>query len=525
MLLARVARAARAFATARDLPFLSDAIAKAAIGKDLEVASSFVSAFAPVVHRQAVRVSDVKSLPETTGVTLVRDMKHGIALRYSIGGLGTAVMEVVPQHYNRALVEIQRQPEKYLPGRALAHASGHYLAAINEEAKVVKAEKRRAVEVEEEAKRAANKGGAAGGGPQARRKSPSKEPRVNYDSAVYTAYVRVEPVHLLMLSNFCYAYDTAKKVWRAPKSVSILEGGKYGWASPLFSTFSLATDAGNVQNDYGTQDPGPSTFASTLRDRLSITIVHLPMVPLALDNVAAWNKVVTLPEHQEALESAELRQWLHYLAHTSLKDGKVQMPAELQTLRIFRKSAEMAEVLMQTSAPSYSEKEMADLELFLERQADKAAGKERALQAAALEQVRASAAAALEQERALAAEREAALLSSAAASAAALEQERALAAKREAALRSSAAEREAALERERASAAAALKQERASAAAALKQEQSSAAEREAALRAELERQKGAVSGTPKAGSVCPPFLSGKLSGTPVGKLKHHLSFV
>ena len=313
------------------LPFLSDAIAKAAIGKDLEVASSFVSAFAPVVHRQAVRVSDVKSLPETTGVTLVRDMKHDIALRYSIGGVGTAVMEVVPQHYNRAMVEIQRQPEKYLPGRALAHASGHYLAAINEEAKVVKAEKRRAVEVEEEAKRAANKGGAAGGGPQARRKSPSKEPRVNYDSTV---------------------------------------------------------------------------------------------------------------------------------------------------------------------ARSYSEKEMADLELFLEREADKAAGKERALQVAALEQVRASAAAALEQERASAAKREAALLSSAAASAAALEQERALAAKREAALRSSAAEREAALERERALAAAALKQERASAAAALKQERSSAAEREAALRAELERQKGAVSGTP-----------------------------
>ncbi len=58
-------------------------------------------------------------------MTLARDMKHDIALRYSFGGAESAVLEVVPQHYNRALVEIQRQPENYLPARALAHASGH----------------------------------------------------------------------------------------------------------------------------------------------------------------------------------------------------------------------------------------------------------------------------------------------------------------------------------------------------------------------------------------------------------------
>lgn len=66
-------RALRTFA-------MSDTIAKAAIGKDLEVATSFVSAFAPVIHQKRVRVADVSSLPETTGLSLVREMKHDIAL-------------------------------------------------------------------------------------------------------------------------------------------------------------------------------------------------------------------------------------------------------------------------------------------------------------------------------------------------------------------------------------------------------------------------------------------------------------
>ena len=430
------ARAVRAFATAKDKPFLSDAIAKAAIGKDAEVATSFVSAFAPVVHRKRVRVADVSPLPETTGLSLVRDMKHDIALRYSVGGAATAVMEVVPQHYNRALVEIQRQPETYLPGRALAHASGHYLAAIDEEAKMVKAEKRKAMD--EEAKRATQEGAAAG--PQ-RRKSPSKEPRAVYDNAVYTAYVRVEPVHLLMLSDFCYAHDTAAKVWRAPKSSSVLAGGKYGWASPLFSTFRLTTDAGSVRLVAGVDDPGPSTFASSLWDRLSITIIHLPMVPSVLNDKPAWSKVATLPEHQVALESTELREWLHYLAHTSVKDGKVEMPPELRASPIFRKSAELAEELVRTSAFSYSEKEMADFALQAEREK---------------EEERAEAAAALEKERA------------------ALEKERAEREKER-------AERE----KEQAAAAAAREKERAAAAAVLEKERAEVA----ALRVELERLK------------------------------------
>ncbi len=80
-------RAVRSFATAKNKPFLSNAIAKAAIGKDMGVAASFVSAFAGVVHGKHVQVTDVSALPETAGVTLARVMKHDISLRYSFGGL------------------------------------------------------------------------------------------------------------------------------------------------------------------------------------------------------------------------------------------------------------------------------------------------------------------------------------------------------------------------------------------------------------------------------------------------------
>ena len=242
-----VARAVRAFATAKDKPFLSDRIAKAAIGDDAEVATSFVRAFAPVVHGKGARVTNVAPVPETTGLSLVRDMKHDIAFRYSIGGEKSVKLDVVPQHYNRALVEIQLRSENYLAGRSLAHAGGHYLAAVEEEAKAIRAEKKQAKEAEKR---------AAGQQAPSRRKSPSKESKHEYGSAVYTAYVRVEPVHLLMLSDFCYAHDTAAKVWRAPKSSSVLAGGKYGWASPLFSTFRLTTDAGSVRLVAGVDDHG-----------------------------------------------------------------------------------------------------------------------------------------------------------------------------------------------------------------------------------------------------------------------------
>jgi hypothetical protein len=377
----KVARAVvRTFATAKNAPFLSDAIAKAAIGKDAEVATSFVSAFAPVVHQKRVRVADVSSLPETTGLSLVREMKHDIALRYSIGA-ESAVMEVVPQVYSRALVEIQQRPEIYLPGRALAHASGHYLAAINEEARAVKAEKRKSMD---EVSLTEPKIGA--------RKSKSKgADKVGGKSPVYTAYERVEPVHLLMLSNFCYAYDKAARMWRAPKNFPMkLSIDKYSWVAPLFSTFRLTTDAGSVRLDDGldVDNPGLNNFASSLRERLTITIVHLPMVPLKMEDDDAWRKVATMPEHQEALESSELRQWLHFLAHTSIKDGKVDMPAELRSFPIFRKSAEMAENLLHSPGMSFSEKEMHDFTL----QSEAAAAEERAVLREAAAEERAAAA-------------------------------------------------------------------------------------------------------------------------------------
>ena len=430
--------------------FLSDAIAKAAIGKDTEVATSFVSAFAPVVHRRRVLVSRVTALPATTNLSLARDMKHDIAIRYSVGGgagagagaaegAETAMMEVVPpQHSVRALVEIQQQPEAYLPGRALAHASGHYLAAVQELARAVKAERRQATAAaaEEAAAAAAAAVAAEDGASQPRRTPRRKEPRAVFDSAVYTAYVRVEPVHLLMLSNFCYAHDTVAKVWRAPKSASVLSSGcRYGWVAPLFSTFRLTADAVNVRLRAGVEDPGPSTFACNLRDRLSITTVHLPMVPADLDDEAAWSEVATLPEHQAALESAELRRWLHYLAHTSVIDGKVDMPPELRAYPIFCKSAEMAEDLLRSSTFSYSEKEVADFAVQAERDKEEAR----------------------EQERAAAAQREEAL--------------QAAAAQREVALQAAAAQREVALR------------------TAFAKREQAAAETAAALRAELERLK------------------------------------
>ena len=366
----KVARAARTFATAKDAPFLSDAIAKAAIGKDMEVATSFVSAFAPVIHQKRVCVADVSSLPETTGLSLVREMKHDIALRYSIGA-ESAIMEVVPQVYNRALVEIQQRPEIYLPSRALAHASGHYLAAINEEARAVRAENQ--PKSMDEVSLSESKKGA--------RKSTSKGAAKNGKSPVYVAYARVEPVHLLMLSNFCYAYDKVARVWRAPKDSPMkTSSGRYSWAAPLFSTFRFTTDAGSVRLDDGLVDdePGLNTFASSLRDRLTITIVHLPMVPLEMEDNDAWRKVASTSKHQEALESSELRRWLHFLAHTSVKNRKVDMPAELRSFPIFRKSAEMAENLMQNSGFTYSEKEMHDFALQAEREKEEVRMEERA---------------------------------------------------------------------------------------------------------------------------------------------------
>jgi len=450
----RVACVVRTLATAKDRPFLSDAVAKAAIGKDLEVAASFVSAFAAVVHQRRVRVTDVSHVSGTTGLSISREMKHDIALRYSIGGMESAVLEVVPQNYNRALVEIQLSPENYLPGRALAHASGHYLAAINEEAKKVKEEKQKKEEL-----RASHEKGNLAAQPHRPR---SNSPRTTYDNAIYSAYVRVEPVHLLMLSEFCYAHDTKDNVWRSPKTSSVLSGGKYGFVSPLFSTFRLTTDAGSMQLVAGLNNPGSSTFASSLRDRLSITMVHLPLVPLSLSDKDAWSKVVTLPEHHKALESNELRQWLHYLAHSSLKDGKVEMPADLRPFPIFRKSAEMAETTLQAGPLGYSEKEMADNTFLLNRERDSA--REEAKEAQVKER---AAKEELVKERAAAKE--------------ALVKERAVA-KEE-------------LVKERAAANVELVKERAAANVELVKERAAAAKREAMLQMELELLKKPGSGT------------------------------
>ena len=76
----------------------------------------------------------------------------------------------------------------------------------------MKGEKWKAAE-EKEASLVASAGGAAC---KSRCKSPSKSARAVYDNAVFTivftADVHVEPVHLLMLSNFCSDHDTEAKM-------------------------------------------------------------------------------------------------------------------------------------------------------------------------------------------------------------------------------------------------------------------------------------------------------------------------
>jgi hypothetical protein len=362
-----LADAVRSFAkAAKSESFLSGAIAKAAIGKDKDVAASFVSAFAPLVHRPGVQVANVSILPHTTGRSRTRDLKHDIALRYSFSGagtLGTAVIDVVPQGYNRTLANIPLQFERYLSGHSLAHASGHYLAAVHGAAKSVKAERLTAKQQQIEDMHA------------------GKSDRREHGSPVHTAYVRSDPVHLLMLNEFCHAHDTKENEWRVIKTLDGSVGGKYGWLSPLFSTFRLTSEAASV-----VEDQVPNSIASSLRDRLSITTVHLPMVPLALNDMAAWDKVVTLPEHRLALQSAELREWLHYLAHTHMSGGTVVMPLELRDRSIFRKSAEMAEEVVRGTRGklSYSEKEVADFALQAKRDQEDAVRKEREAAAAAL---------------------------------------------------------------------------------------------------------------------------------------------
>jgi hypothetical protein len=387
-------RAARAFATSKAKSILSDAmLTRTAVGgnsSSLTIAQSFVSAFAPLLQGSGagVRVANVSVLPEVTAHPLVRDMKQDIAFRYTVGGaLSSSLLQVVPQPRGRALLNL---PASYLPGRALAHASGHYLAAVEEEATVVVAQMQtarkeaaaaaEAAEAAEAAAAEAEEAEIKGRAPKSKarvRRPSSKVSKAAHDGSVYKAYARVEPVHVLVLSDSCPAFDSADKAWRTPKSspLHFRSSGKYGWASPLFSTFRLTTDAGSVRLGAGgakeeeeDSDPGPDTFASSLRERLSITIVHLPMVPAALNDEAAWGKVATLPEHKAALESAELRQWLNYLANSELENGGIRVPQEAARHPVLAQSFfEVRDYQWRMSPYCYTEKEVASFSFQAER--------------------------------------------------------------------------------------------------------------------------------------------------------------
>lgn len=440
---------------------LSDAIAKLAINDDPDVRASFVSAFAPLVHGKKVRVGNVYALPEVTTAFLGRDMRHGIALRYRVregagsdnseeasepeqAETGRELMKVVPQSYDRALVEIQQRYEGYLPARTLAHASGHFMVTINDTLRLVKLENKTAAKAaaasktaQTAAKAAAAEAAAAKAATaaevaaaevaaakaekeaelaaadaamfaEAAAKAAAKEavknspaasssrvrstgPRGTYTNDLYTAYVRVEPVHLIMLNGFCEAYDcNGTGTWRAAGSNPMLPSDRssyrYTWAAPLFSTFRLTSAAPNLCVEEGAPDPGLTAFARSLYNRLSITIVNLPLVPPAssLHKVDDWLRHATLPEHKEALQSDALRQWLVYLAQATVDGDKVCLPAELSELDTFRKSASSVERrLLVAGPPQLSPKEVEELAFSLETEVAarlEAEGKVQALQ-------------------------------------------------------------------------------------------------------------------------------------------------
>jgi hypothetical protein len=160
----------------REPRFLSDALAKAAIGGHDRVLSSFASAFADVFHGSGAEVEGVTQLREVTGLSLAREMKNDIALRYSVKGGAPAMLEIIPP-FSRTLVEIQQRSERYLAARSIAHLCGHYLGAIDDMA--------RAIHSERKAQRALESREPAGSS-----KRRSSLPKTEYTSAVYTAYVR-----------------------------------------------------------------------------------------------------------------------------------------------------------------------------------------------------------------------------------------------------------------------------------------------------------------------------------------------
>lgn len=305
-----------------------------------------MSAFAPLVHEKSLDVENVSPLSEVTTAFLGRATRHDIAWRYRFkkqaqqvgveADTGAAVMTVIPPTPHA----LAQRSERYLPAHALAHASGRYITAITDEARRVKEEQKSAAEA------AAMNSAAATGDSTPARAPRSNSQRSSYRDVIDAAYIRAEPVHLIVLNSFCDAHDSqGTGAWRASGSNPMLPSHRssdhYTWAAPLFSTFRLTSAAPNLCLAEGTPDPGLSPFAHNLFNQLSITTVNLPLVPPAssLHRVDDWLRLATLPAHKEALRSDALRQWLVYLAHTTVDGERVCLPAELAGVDNIRKSA------------------------------------------------------------------------------------------------------------------------------------------------------------------------------------------
>ena len=94
----------------------------------------------------------------------------------------------------------------------------------------------------------------------------------------------------------------------------------------------------------------------------SITLVHSPLVPAALDDDDAWARAATPPTHAAALTDTRLRRWLHCLSHSRVASSTVHQPRDLEACNdhIFFESVRAAENAL-GNAPALSEKETAAL--------------------------------------------------------------------------------------------------------------------------------------------------------------------
>ena len=196
------------------------------------------------------------------------------------------------------------------------------------------------------------------------------------EDSMYAANVAAEPVHLVMLCDFAFVYDPEYTVrdpitkvtthlpkWRYAKALSgRCVPSTYSSAAPLFKTyrmvaaeptpnlpFTMMRGNGKAKYDRHEDILRSTDFDEVLRHLVSITLVHLPLVPKDVGDLAAWQRVVTAPSHQAIVTGNErLRKWLHLLAHTEVvgEDNHLQPPTDLKGDAVFEESLAAAQKVL-----------------------------------------------------------------------------------------------------------------------------------------------------------------------------------